>query len=126
MAGVYSRYRLKATYRKDDFGGLGWTSDAAICDRLAREHSMSNRAKWAHWNRAKLGRDRARIPVGLAFLGLGSLLLFEALEGMRGHVWMFPTFDFRLGTVVIGQTIGLVVLGAVFIIAGTAILVVRH
>jgi hypothetical protein len=87
---------------------------------------MSNRAKWAHWNRAKPGPDRARIPVGLAFLGLGSILLFGVLEGTRAHIFMFPAFDFRFGTFAIGQTIGLLVLGAGFIVAGIAILLVRR
>jgi hypothetical protein len=109
-----------------DLSGVAEGRDAAICDRLAHEHFMSNRAKWAHQNRAKQGPDIGRIPVGLAFLGLGSVLLFGALEGMRAHIWMFPAFSFRLGTFVIGQTIGLLVLGAAFIVAGITILVVRH
>ena len=96
------------------------------CDRLPHGPAMSNRAKWAHRNRAKSGSDLARIPVGLAILGLGSVLLFGGLEGMRAHMLMFPAFDFRLGTFVIGQTIGLLVLGVGFIVAGIAILVVRH
>ena len=87
---------------------------------------MSNRAKWAHWNRVKPGPDRARIPAAVGLFGLGSFLLFGALEGMRARIWMFPIFDFRLGTLAIGQTIGLLVLGAAFIVAGVAALVVRH
>jgi len=88
--------------------------------------TVSNRAKWAHWNRRKPGPDRARIPVGLALLGLGGFLLFGALEGMRARILMFPTFDFRFGTPVIGQTMGLLVLGAALIVGGVATLVIRH
>jgi hypothetical protein len=84
---------------------------------------MSHRAKWAHWKRITR-QDSAitRIPAGLAFLGLGCLLVFAAWEGMRDHRFMFLTFDFRPGHPVIGQTIGLLVMGAVFVVAGIAAL----
>jgi hypothetical protein len=39
---------------------------------------------------------------------------------------MFSTFDFRFGNIAIGQTIGLLVLGAALIIAGIAALCVRQ
>ena len=84
---------------------------------------MSNRAKWTHWKRITR-QDSAitRIPVGLAFFGLGCLLVFGAWEGMRDHRFMFLTFDVRFGHPVIGQTIGLLVVGAVFVVAGIAAL----
>ena len=87
---------------------------------------MSNRATRANWNRAKSQTDRARIPVGLALLGLGSLLLVGALDGMHAHRFMFTTFDFRFGSIALGQTIGLLVLGAALIIAGIVVLFVRQ
>ena len=87
---------------------------------------MYNRAKWAHRSRAKPRSEYAQIAGGLAFLGLGGVLLFGSLEGMRAHIWMFPTFNFRLGTFAIGQTMGLLVLGAAFIVAGIVILAGRH
>jgi hypothetical protein len=87
---------------------------------------MSNRATRANWNRAKSGTDRARIAVGLALLGFGSVLLIGALDGMHAHRFMFTTFDFRFGSIALGQTIGLLVLGAAFIIAGIAALFVRR
>jgi hypothetical protein len=83
---------------------------------------MSNRAKWAHWNRGKRGSHRARIPVGLGLAGVGGVLVIAALEGMRDGRFMFPTFSFRLGTLVIGQTLGLLCLGVIFVIAGVAAL----
>jgi hypothetical protein len=86
---------------------------------------MSNRAKWAHRLQGKQRRDRGRIPAGLAFLALGSFLLLGALRGMRSHVFVFPVIDFRLGSVVMGQTVGLLVVGAAFAIAGLAILFIR-
>jgi len=87
---------------------------------------MSNRATRANWNRAKSRTDRARIAVGLALLGFGSFLLIGALDGMHAHRFMFSTFDFRFGSIAIGQTIGLLVLGAALIIAGIAALFVRQ
>jgi len=39
---------------------------------------------------------------------------------------MFTTFDFRFGSIALGQTIGLLVLGAALIIAGIAVLFVRQ
>ena len=87
---------------------------------------MSNRAKWSHRNRVKPGPNRARIPASLAIFALGSFLVFAALEGMRTHIWMFPTFDFRFGTPATGQTIGLLILGTALIVAGIAGLVVRN
>jgi hypothetical protein len=41
---------------------------------------------------------------------------------MRDHRFMFLTFDFRFGQPVIGQTIGLLVVGAVFAVVGMAAL----
>ena len=64
--------------------------------------------------------------MGLAFLGLGSILLVGAMEGMRTQIFMFPAFDFRFGTFGVGQTIGLLVLGAGFLVAGLAMLLVRR
>ena len=87
---------------------------------------MSNRATRANWNQAKSGTDRARIAVGLALLGFGSVLLIGALDGMHAHRFVFPTFDFRFGSIALGQTIGLLVLGAALIIAGKAALFVRQ
>jgi uncharacterized membrane protein len=87
---------------------------------------MSNRATRANWNRAKSRTDRARIAVGLVLLGLGSVLLIGALDGMYAHKFMFTTFDFRFGSIAIGQTIGLLVLGAALIMAGIAALFVRQ
>jgi hypothetical protein len=88
---------------------------------------MSNRSKWAHRNRPKRGPDRARIPVGLAFLVLGVVLFFGALEGMHAGIFMFPTFDFRPGSfgISIGETIGLLIMGAGLGVAGIVILLVR-
>lgn len=86
---------------------------------------MSNRAKWAHGGQERPKSDRARIPVGLTFLILGGVLFFGAIAGMGAHIFIFPAFDFRFGTVVIGQTVGLLVLGAALIIAGMLALFVR-
>jgi hypothetical protein len=87
---------------------------------------MSNRARWANWNRAKSRTDRARIAVGLTLLGFGSVLLVGALDGMRAHRFMFTTFDFRFGSIALGQTMGLLVLGAALILAGIAALFLRQ
>ena len=87
---------------------------------------MSNWAERGHWNRGKLGTDRARIAVGLGLLAFGSVLLVGAVDGMRGHKFMFATFDFRFGSIAIGQTIGLLILGAGLIVAGVAALFVRQ
>ena len=45
---------------------------------------------------------------------------------MHAHRFVFPTFDFRFGSIALGQTIGLLVLGAALIIAGIAALFVRQ
>jgi hypothetical protein len=87
---------------------------------------MSNRATRANWNRAKSRTDRARIGVGLALIGFGGVLLIGALDGMHAHRFMFTTFDFRFGSLAVGQTIGLLVLGAALILAGIAALFVRQ
>ena len=84
-----------------------------------------NRAKWVHRNAVKPGPDLARIPVGLAFLFLGIVLFFAAFEGKHAGVFIFPTFDFRADTFVIGETIGLLVMGAGLSLAGIVILLVR-
>lgn len=86
---------------------------------------MSNRATRANWNRAKLRTERGSIAIGVLLLAFGGVLLIGALDGMRGHRFMFATFDFRFGSVAIGQTIGLLVLGAALILAGIAALFVR-
>ena len=44
---------------------------------------------------------------------------------MRSRVFVFPLFDFRLGSVVMGQNVGPLVVGATFAVAGLAILFVR-
>jgi len=87
---------------------------------------MSSRARRTHWNQHKSGTGRARIVVGLVLLGFGSVLLFGALDGMRAHTLMFTTFDFRFGSIAVGQTIGLLVLGLALILAGIAALFVRQ
>ena len=79
----------------------------------------------AHRLQAKQRRDRGRIPAGLAFLALRSFLLLGAFRGMRSHVFVFPVFDFRLGSVVMGQNVGPLVVGATFAIAGLASYSVR-
>ena len=45
---------------------------------------------------------------------------------MHAHRFMFTTFDFRFGSLAVGQTIGLLVLGAALILAGIAALFVRQ
>jgi hypothetical protein len=87
---------------------------------------MSNRAKWAHSTRLKPKPDRARIPVSLAFLVLGSFMIFGAVEAMRAGTYIFPAFDIRFGTPAIGQTIGLLLVGAAFAGAGVIGLVSRR
>ena len=58
-------------------------------------------------------------------VALRSFLLLGAVRGMRSHVFVFPVFEFRLGSVVMGQNVGPLVVGATFAIAGLAILFVR-
>lgn len=87
---------------------------------------MSNRAPRANWNRAKPPTERASIAIGVVLLVVGGVLLIGALDGMLGHRFMFVTFDFRFGSIAIGQTIGLLVLGAALILAGIVALFVRQ
>jgi hypothetical protein len=60
------------------------------------------------------------LSVGLDLAGVGAVLGIAALEGTHDGRFMFPTFSFGLGAPVIGQTLGLLGLVVVFVIAGMA------
>jgi hypothetical protein len=92
---------------------------------LPAANFMSNRAKWRIVCRPTSGLT------GAAYRGIGfskallSFLFLGAFRGMRSHVFVFPVFDFRLGSVAMGQNVGPLVVGATFAIAGLAVLFVR-
>ncbi len=86
---------------------------------------MSNRNKWARWKKPKpdkLWRFK-QWPLGIAFITLGSLSLFSGLTGLREHRLWFQRFSFTLGGPVIGLTVGLLLVGGAFILAGIMLLI---
>jgi len=53
-------------------------------------------------------------------------MVFGAVEAMRAGTYLFPAFNIRFGTPAIGQTIGLLLVGAAFAGAGAIGLVSRR
>ena len=86
---------------------------------------MSNRSKWAHWKQPKRERHPLlmKLVVGIAFTALGGLLVLSRLQGLRDHVLWYHSFNFVYGTSVSKLTLGLILVGAVFLLSGIAILV---
>jgi uncharacterized membrane protein YphA (DoxX/SURF4 family) len=86
---------------------------------------MSNRNKWAHWNRDKPEPNPlAKWAVGLIGVVLGSLLIWSGIQGIRDHAMWYWHFSERWGSVVVSPTYSLFVVGGVFLVAGV-VLVVR-
>jgi hypothetical protein len=88
---------------------------------------MSNRSKWAHWNNPKPEKHPFLMKwiVGITFIVLGSLFILSGGQGLQERVYWYQSFSFHLGRPVVRQTVGLIFLGAGFLVAGTTILVAR-
>jgi hypothetical protein len=88
---------------------------------------MSNRSKWAHWNKPKPERHPLLMKwtVGIVSIVLGGLLVLAGLQGLHDNILWYEGFSFKLGAPVIRQTTGLIVLGAVLFLGGITTLVVR-
>jgi hypothetical protein len=85
---------------------------------------MSNRKKWAQRLRTRGKPEPVKgWLVGIAFLVLGSLLVWSGVQGILDHVLWFPSFDFRFGKPATGITVSLLLVGGVFILGGLIALI---
>ena len=89
---------------------------------------MPNRSKWAHWKRPKPERHPLlkKASVGIACIVVGGLLLLAGLQGLGDHAYWYTSFDFRFGKPVIHETLDLILLGGISLLAGIAILILRE
>jgi len=89
---------------------------------------MSNRNKWAHWNKPKAEKHPLLMKWfgGIGFIVLGCLLLLAGWQGFGDHVLWYKSFDFRFGIPIVHQTLDLIFFGAAFLLAGIGILVIRQ
>ena len=86
---------------------------------------MSNRNKWADWKKPKpdkLWRFK-QWPMGIAFVSLGGLLVLSGLTGLREDRLWYQSFSFIFGRPVFALTVGLILVGGVFVLAGLALLI---
>jgi len=88
---------------------------------------MSNRSKWAHWNKPKPERHPRLMKwgVGVSFILLASTLILSGLKGLGNHIFWYQSFNFHFGRPVVHQTVDLVVFGIGFLFAGIVIVVAR-
>jgi hypothetical protein len=85
---------------------------------------MSNRSKWAHWKKQKPEKHPLLMKwcAGSVGVVLGGLLILSGLQGLSNHVLWYKGFNFSFGIPVVHQTLGLIVVGTAFLIAGITIL----
>jgi hypothetical protein len=86
---------------------------------------MSNRAKWAHWNKPKPKAGR-NWGFGVSMVALGSLLAMIGVNGLANHVLWFPFFSSRFGRFVTIPTVSFFLVGGVFIAFGLVALFARR
>jgi hypothetical protein len=88
---------------------------------------MSNRNKWAHWNKPKREKHplRTRLLIGSGLTILGGLLILSGVEGIHDHVLWFTQFNPRSGSFGVVETTTLFVWGGIFLVAGLTILIVH-
>ena len=77
---------------------------------------MSNRAKWAHWNKRKPEKRSTQRLLSFALLMIGGFLGFVGWEGIREHVLWTTRFSPRFGTFIVEPTSRLFLLSGFFIL----------
>jgi hypothetical protein len=92
-----------------------------------RKQIMSNRNKWAHWNKPKREKHPLLMKwsVGTACVVLGSLLVLAGWQGLHDNILWYQDFSFRSGGSVMRETVSLILFGAVFLLCGITILLGR-
>jgi hypothetical protein len=87
---------------------------------------MSNRNKWAHWNRPEpKANPTAKWAVGITGIVLGGLLIWSGIQGIRDHVMWYWHFSERWGSFGVSPTYDLFLLGGILLVAGAIALVGR-
>ena len=81
---------------------------------------MSNRAKWAHWNKRKPAKEGPlqRPLAAFILVAIGSLIALVAVEGIRDHALWTMQFSPRFGTFIVAPTSDLFLLSGFFILLG--------
>jgi hypothetical protein len=85
---------------------------------------MSNRSKWAHWNKSKSMPSEKR-GLGLSLIAIGGTLVLVGIVGLANHIMWFQNFSPRFGSFVNVPTASFLIGGGVFIAFGVVAIAAR-
>jgi len=86
---------------------------------------MSNRSKWAHWNKPR-SNPRDKYVLGLFLITIGGISILVGIVGLMNNVAWFQSFSPRFGSFVIAPTGSFLICGGVFIAFGVVAIAARR